>query len=77
MLQGWGCREGRNVDSGFPKGTECGKVHVVGWVIVARDPGFVLLREEASPMDDANAYVDSVIVGNGMLGKVGKCSSLE
>jgi hypothetical protein len=59
------------------KGTECGKVHDVGCVIAAHDPGFVLLCKEASPMDDANAYVDYVIVRNGMLGKVGKCSSSE
>jgi hypothetical protein len=28
-------------------------------------------------MDDANGDVNDVIVGNGMLGKVGKCSSPE
>jgi hypothetical protein len=56
---------------------ECGKVHVVGWVITTRDPGLVLLREEASSMDDANANVNDVIVRNGMLGKIGKCSSPE
>jgi hypothetical protein len=56
---------------------ECGKVHVVGWVITARDPGLVLLCNEASSMDDANADVNDVIVGNGMLGKVDECSSPE
>ncbi len=77
VLRGWGGHEGRNVDDGLPKGTECGKVHVVGWVIFARDPGLVLLREEASLMDDMNADVNNVLVGIGMLDKVGKCSSLE
>ncbi len=77
MLQGRGGHEGRNVDGGLPKGTECGKVHVVGWVIATCDLGLVLLRKEASLMDDANADVDDVIVGNGMLGKVGECSSPE
>ncbi len=72
MLQGWGGRERRNVDGSLPKGTECGKVHVVGWVIAARDPGLVLLCKKASSMDDTNADVNDVIVGNGMLGKVGK-----
>ncbi len=77
MLRGRGGREGHNVDSGLPKGTKCSKIHVIDWVIAGHDPGFVLLRKEASPMDYANAYVDYIIVGNGMLGKVGKCSSLE
>ncbi len=77
MLQGQGGCEGRNVDRGLPKGEECGTVHVVGWVIAVRDPGLVLLRKEAGLMDDANANVNDVIVGNGMLGKVGKCSSPE
>ncbi len=77
MLQGRGGHEGCNVDDGLLKGTECGKVHVIGWVIAAHDLGFVLLHKEASSMDDANAYVNNVIIGNGMLGKVGKCSSPE
>ncbi len=58
-------------------GTECGKVHVVGWVITARDPGLIFLLKEASLVDDVNADVNNVIVGNEMLDKVGKCSSLE
>ncbi len=77
MLQGRGGHEGCNVDGGLPKGTECSKVHVIGWVIAARDPGLVLIRKEASSMDEANANVDDVIIGNGMLGKVGECSSPE
>ncbi len=77
MLQGRSGRKGRNVDGGLPKGTECSKVHVIGWVIATHDPGLVLLRKEASLMDDANANVNNVIVGNGMLGEVGKCSSSE
>jgi hypothetical protein len=77
VLQGQDGCEGRNADGGLPKGKECGKVHVIGWVIAARDPGLLILRKEASLMDDANADVNNVIAGNGMLGKVGKCSSLE
>ncbi len=33
--------------------------------------------KEASLIDDSNANVNNVIVGNGMLGKFGKCSSPE
>jgi hypothetical protein len=77
MLRGRGGYEGCNVDSSFPKETECGKVQVVGWVIATRESGFVLLRKEASLMDGVNAYVGYVIVGNWMLGEVGKCCSLE
>ncbi len=33
--------------------------------------------KEANTMDDASAHVDNVIIGNGMLGNVGKCSSPE
>ncbi len=77
MLQGRGGHEGHDVDGGLPKGTECGKLHVIGWVITACDPGLVLLCEEASLMDDANANVNYVIIRNGMLGKVGECSSPE
>ncbi len=77
MLQVRGGREGRNVDGVLPKRMECGKVHVIGWVIAAHDPGLVLLHKEAPFMDDVNADVNDVIIGNGMLGKVGKCSSQE
>ncbi len=77
MLHGRGGHEGRNVDGGLPKGTECGKVHGVGWVLAKRDPGLVLLHKEARAMDYANTNVNDVIVGDGMLGKVGKRSSLE
>ncbi len=77
MLQGRGGREGCSVDGGLPNGMECGKVRVIGWVIAMHDPGLVLLCKEASSMDDLNANVNDVIVGNGMLGKVGKCSSTE
>ncbi len=77
MLRGHGGREGRNVDSSLPKGMECGKVHVIGWFITACDPGLLLLCKEASLMDDMNADVDNVIIGNGMLDEVGKCSSPE
>ncbi len=77
MLQGWGGCEGRNVDGGLPKDTECNKVHVVGCVIAAHDPGLVSLWEEVSLMDDAKTNNNDVIVGDGMLGKVGKHSSPE
>ncbi len=77
MLQGQGGREGHNVDVGLPKGTEWGKVDCVGWVIAVRGPGLVLLRKEASAMDDTNTNVNDVIVGDGMLGKVDKRCSLE
>ncbi len=56
---------------------ECGKVHVVGWVISTRDPGLVFLNKEASSVDDGNTNVDNVIVRDGMLGKVDKGSSPE
>ncbi len=72
MLQGRGGRKGQNVDGGLPKGTECSKVHVIGWVIAACDSGLVLLCKEASTIDDANVNVNDVIIRNGMLGKVGK-----
>ncbi len=75
MLQGRGGREGCNVDGSLQKGTECGKVHCVGWVIATCDPGLVLLRKEAPAMEDTNTYVNNVIIGEGMLGKVGKHSS--
>ncbi len=77
MLRGRGGCEGCNVDGGPPKGMECSKVHVVGWVIAVPDPCPVFFREEASSVDDANANVGDVIVENGMLGEVGKCSSPE
>jgi hypothetical protein len=60
MLRGRGGCEEHNVDGGLPKGTECGKVHVVGWVITTRDPVLVLLRKEASSIDDANADVSKM-----------------
>jgi hypothetical protein len=76
MLQSRGGCEGHNVDSSLPKGTECSKVHVVGWVIAARDPGLVFLCNKASSVDDMNTNINNVILGDGMLGKVGKhCSS--
>ncbi len=36
VLQGRGGSERHNVDGGFPKGMECGKVHCVGWVVAMR-----------------------------------------
>ncbi len=79
VLQNRGGCEGCNcnVDSSLPKGTECGKVNGVSWVVTARDPGLVLLCKEARAMDDANTNVNDVIIGDGMLGKVGNCSSPE
>ncbi len=56
---------------------ECGEVHCVGWAVAAHDPGLVLLHEKARAMDDANTNVDNVIIGDGMLGKVGKRCSPE
>ncbi len=53
------------------------KVHVVGWVIAARDSGLALLHKEASLMDDADVDVNYVMIRNGMLGKVGKRCSPE
>ncbi len=77
MLQGRGGCEGCNVDGGLPKGMECGKVHVMGWVVAVHDPGLVFLCKEASLVDDANTNADDVIIRDGMLGKVGKRSSPE
>ncbi len=59
------------------KFNKCSKVHVVGWVIAAHDPGLVFLREEASLVDDANTNVDNIIVKDGMLGEVGERRSTE
>jgi hypothetical protein len=77
MLWGRGGHEERNVDGGFLNGMECGEVHCVGWAVAAHDPGLVLLHEKARAMDDANTNVDNVIIGDGMLGKVGKRCSPE
>jgi hypothetical protein len=77
VLQGWEGLEGRNIDGSLPKGMECGKVQVVGWVIAAHDPGFVILGKEASLVDDTNTNVHDVIICDGMLGVVGKRSSPE
>ncbi len=77
MLQGRAGRKGCNVDGGLPKGTECSKVHFVGWVVAACDPGLVLLHKEAHAMDDVNTDVNNVVLGDGMLGEIGKRSSLE
>jgi hypothetical protein len=72
VLQGQGRNEGCNVDGSLPKGTECGKVHCVGWVVAARDPGLIFFHKEAHAMDDTNTDVNDVIVRDGMLGEVGK-----
>ncbi len=75
VLQGWDGCEQRNVDGGFPKGMERGKVDCVGWGVVTCNPDLVFFCKEACAMDDMNADVDNVIVGDGVLGKVGKrCS---
>ncbi len=54
-----------------------GKVHCVGWVVAVRDPGLVLLRKEAHAMDDANTNANNAVLGDGILGNVGKLCSLE
>jgi hypothetical protein len=77
MLQGWCGRERRNVDGGFPKGTERSKVHCVCQVVTACNPGLIFFHKEACAMYDLNTYVNNVIVGDGLLGEVGKQCSLE
>jgi hypothetical protein len=77
VLQGRGSCGRSNVDGSFPKGTEHSKVHCAGWVVTARNPGLVFFRKEACAMDDTNTDISNVIVGNGMLGKVGDCCSSE
>jgi hypothetical protein len=77
MLQGWGGCQGRNADGGLPKGKECGKVHIVGWVVAARDPGIVFFCKEACVVDDVSTDINDVIVRDGMLDEVGKRISLE
>jgi hypothetical protein len=42
-----------------------------------RDLGLVFLCKEATLVDDVNTDVNDVIVGDEMLGKAGKHSSLE
>ncbi len=72
------CRyEQRNVDGSFPKGTERGKVHHVSRGVAAWNPGLVFFCKETCAIDAMNTNVNNVIIGDGMLGKVGKHCSPE
>ena len=68
MLRRRGSCESGDVDCRFPEDTEGGEGHVVGGVVASRDPCFVFLGEEAGAMQDADADVDDVVVGDGILG---------
>jgi hypothetical protein len=77
VVQGGDVHKRRNVDGGFPKARERGKVHCVGWLVAACNPGFVFFCKDACATNDTNTDVNDVIFRDGMLGKVGKRCSPE
>ena len=59
------------------KTVECCEVHGVVCVVASFDPHFAFFHKEASAMEDTNADINNVLVGDGMLGELGERRATE
>jgi len=56
---------------------ECCEVHGVVCVVASFDPHFAFFHKEASAMEDTNADINNVFVGDGMLGELDERRATE